>query len=126
MTGAGSQPQFDGTSFAERGKVILVTINYRLGPFGFMNLSPFGHGLASNQGLLDQIAALEWVKLNIAAFGGDPQRVTVFGESAGSMSIAALWPCQQRRGCSLVRLCKAGLLRRCLPSREVHCSCTTS
>ncbi|WP_312150563.1 MULTISPECIES: carboxylesterase/lipase family protein [Paenibacillus] len=90
VTGAGSQPQFDGTSFAERGKVILVTINYRLGPFGFLNLSPFGHGLASNQGLLDQIAALEWVKLNIAAFGGDPQRVTVFGESAGSMSIAAL------------------------------------
>lgn len=90
VTGAGSQPQFDGTSFAERGNVILVSINYRLGPFGFMHLSPFGEELSSNQGLLDQIAALKWVKENIAAFGGDPQRVTVFGESAGSMSIAAL------------------------------------
>lgn len=90
VTGAGSQPQFDGTSFAERGNVVLVTINYRLGLFGFMHLSPFGDGLSSNQGLLDQIAALEWVQHNIAAFGGDPQRVTVFGESAGSMSIAAL------------------------------------
>jgi para-nitrobenzyl esterase len=90
VTGAGSQPQFDGTSFAERGNVVLVSINYRLGPFGFMHLSSLGVGFASNQGLLDQIAALEWIKHNIAAFGGDPERVTVFGESAGSMSIAAL------------------------------------
>lgn len=90
VTGAGSQPQFDGTSFAERGNVILVTINYRLGPFGFMHLSTLGEGFDSNQGLLDQIAALKWVQDNIAAFGGDPKRVTVFGESAGSMSIAAL------------------------------------
>lgn len=90
VTGAGSQPQFDGSSFAERGNVILVTINYRLGPFGFMHLSPLGDEFASNQGLLDQIAALDWVQRNIAVFGGDPHRVTVFGESAGSMSIAAL------------------------------------
>lgn len=90
VTGAGSQPQFDGSYFAERGNVIMVTINYRLGPFGFMHLSSLVEGLASNQGLLDQIAALEWVQRNIAAFGGDPQRVTIFGESAGSMSIASL------------------------------------
>ncbi|MRN53459.1 carboxylesterase/lipase family protein [Paenibacillus monticola] len=90
ITGAGSQPLFDGTSFAARGNVIVVSINYRLGPFGFLHLSPLGDGLASNQGLLDQIAALTWVQHDIAAFGGDPKRVTVFGESAGSMSIAAL------------------------------------
>lgn len=89
-TGAGSQPMFEGTHMASKGKVIVVTVNYRLGPFGFMHLSPFGGGLASNAGLLDQIAALQWVQGNIAAFGGDPKRVTLFGESAGSMSIAAL------------------------------------
>lgn len=98
ITGAGSQPQFDGTSFAERGNVILVSINYRLGPFGFMHMSALDEGLASNQGLLDQIAALEWVQNNIAAFGGDPQRVTVFGESAGSMSIAALLAMPSAKG----------------------------
>ncbi|MEK5027247.1 carboxylesterase/lipase family protein [Paenibacillus sp. FSL M7-1046] len=90
VTGAGSQPMFEGTHMASKGKVIVVTVNYRLGPFGFMHLSPFGGGLASNAGLLDQIAALQWVQGNIAAFGGDPKRVTLFGESAGSMSIAAL------------------------------------
>lgn len=90
VTGSGSQPLFEGSSFAARGGVIVVTINYRLGPFGFLHLAPLGGGLASNVGLLDQIAALEWVRGNIAAFGGDPNRVTVFGESAGSMSIAAL------------------------------------
>lgn len=90
VTGAGSQPMFDGARMARNGRVVLVTVNYRLGPFGFLHLSPFGGDLASNAGLLDQIAALEWVQGNIAAFGGNPQRVTVFGESAGSMSIAAL------------------------------------
>ncbi|UQZ37345.1 para-nitrobenzyl esterase [Paenibacillus sp. PK3_47] len=90
ITGAGSQPMFDGAEMAKKGKVIVVTVNYRLGPFGFLHLSPLGRDLASNAGLLDQIAALKWVQGNIAAFGGDPGRVTVFGESAGSMSIAAL------------------------------------
>ncbi|OKP84379.1 carboxylesterase/lipase family protein [Paenibacillus sp. P32E] len=90
VTGAGSQPMFDGTRMARNGKVVLVTINYRLGPFGFVHMSPFSSEFASNAGLLDQIAALKWVQGNISAFGGDPQRVTVFGESAGSMSIAAL------------------------------------
>lgn len=89
LTGAGSQPMFDGARMAVAGKVIVVTVNYRLGPFGFLHLSPFGE-YESNLGLLDQIAALQWVQDNIAGFGGDPARVTVFGESAGSMSIAAL------------------------------------
>ncbi|NQX44884.1 carboxylesterase/lipase family protein [Paenibacillus tritici] len=98
VTGAGSQPMFDGTRMAASGRVVLVTVNYRLGPLGFMHLSPLGAGLGSNLGLLDQIAALEWVQQNIAAFGGDPGRVTVFGESAGSMSIAALLAMPAARG----------------------------
>lgn len=88
--GSGSLPLYDGSRFARRGGVIVVTLNYRLGVFGFLHLAPFGQGFASNAGLLDQAAALRWVRENIAAFGGDPSQITVFGESAGSMSIAAL------------------------------------
>ncbi|WP_438434612.1 carboxylesterase/lipase family protein [Gorillibacterium sp. sgz500922] len=90
VSGAGSLPLYDGTSFVRSGEVVVVTVNYRLGAFGFLHLAPFGGGLGSNVGMLDQVAALEWVRDNIAAFGGDPERVTVFGESAGAMSIAAL------------------------------------
>jgi para-nitrobenzyl esterase len=74
--------------------VVLVTINYRLGPFGYLAHPALSressHGSSGNYGLLDQIAALEWVSRNIAAFGGDPGRVTIFGESAGSWSVCAL------------------------------------
>lgn len=90
VTGAGSIPLYDGTSLAVNGDMIVITINYRLGPFGFLNLSSYGDDYHANVGLLDQIAALEWIKNNIEAFGGDPERVTVFGESAGAMSIASL------------------------------------
>ena len=88
--GAGSLPFYDGTAFAERG-VVLVSINYRLGPLGY-----FAHPALSaesgpgaplgNYGAMDQEAALKWVQANIAAFGGDPANVTVFGESAGGSS----------------------------------------
>lgn len=90
VTGSGSLPSYNGAPFVLRGDVIVVTINYRLGPLGFLHLAPYSEAYSSNTGLLDQVAALEWVRDNIAAFGGDPERVTVFGESAGSMSIAAL------------------------------------
>ena len=85
VNGSGAVPTYDGTSFARDG-VVLVTINYRLGAEGFMSLP----GAPDNRGLRDQIAALEWVRDNIAAFGGDPGRVTVAGESAGGMSVGAL------------------------------------
>ncbi|WP_025692898.1 carboxylesterase family protein, partial [Paenibacillus zanthoxyli] len=98
LTGAGSQPLFDGAALALSGNVVVVSVNYRLGPFGFLHLAPLGNGNSSNAGLLDQIAALEWIRGNIAGFGGDPQRVTVFGESAGSMSIAALLAMPAARG----------------------------
>lgn len=83
--GTGAVTWYDGTRFARDG-VVCVTINYRVGAEGFLYL---GAGDA-NRGLLDQIAALEWVQENIAAFGGDPRNVTVFGQSAGSMSIGSL------------------------------------
>lgn len=93
LNGSGSSGIYDGTSFVEAGDVVVVTFNYRLGVLGFLHLAEMGretYGLSGNCGLLDQIAALKWVKENIAAFGGDPDRVTVFGESAGAMSIGAM------------------------------------
>lgn len=93
VNGAGSTPIYDGTKFAQHGDVVVVTVNYRLGAFGFLHLDEiFGDELAGsgNAGLLDQVAALEWVRDNIAAFGGNPDDVTVFGESAGGMSIGSL------------------------------------
>jgi len=91
--GSGSTPWYDGRGFARRGDVVVVTLNYRLGVLGFLDLSEVGgEALArsGNIGLLDQVAALAWVRDNVAAFGGDPGNVTVFGESAGAMSIGAL------------------------------------
>jgi len=91
--GSGSTPTYDGESLAGKGAVI-VTINYRLGIFGFYahpDLSKESlHHVSGNYALLDQIAALQWVKRNIAAFGGDPGRVTIFGESAGSWAVNLL------------------------------------
>lgn len=83
--GTGASPWYDGSRFARDG-VVSVTINYRVGAEGFLYL---GEGNA-NRGLLDQIAALQWVQENIAAFGGDPGNVTIFGESAGAMSVGTL------------------------------------
>ncbi|MBT2545319.1 carboxylesterase family protein, partial [Streptomyces sp. ISL-44] len=83
--GSSAVPVYDGSAFARDG-VVLVSLNYRLGVLGY-GLFP---DAPANRGLLDQIAALEWVRDNIGAFGGDPARVTVFGESAGAISIGAL------------------------------------
>ncbi len=91
--GAGSLPTYDGTRLAADG-VVCVTLNYRLGAEGFL-LLPDG---TANLGLLDQIAALEWVRDNIAGFGGDPDNVTVFGQSAGAISITALMTMPRARG----------------------------
>ncbi|NJP97025.1 carboxylesterase/lipase family protein [Nonomuraea sp. FMUSA5-5] len=77
---------YDGAILAREGNAVVVTLNYRVGMEGFAHLD----GAPANRGLLDQVAALEWVRDNVAAFGGDPERVTVFGESAGAGSIIAL------------------------------------
>jgi len=91
--GSGSDPMYDSDKLPKRGNIVLVTINYRLGMLGFLRLKDVTSGkipATGNEGFLDQVAALKWVKENIAAFGGDPENITVFGESAGSMSIACL------------------------------------
>ncbi|KUJ65309.1 carboxylesterase [Streptomyces albus subsp. albus] len=91
--GSGSTPAYDGSAFARDG-VVCVTLDYRLGTDGFLRLP----GVPDNRGLLDQLAALRWVRDNIASFGGDPDRVTVFGESAGAMSIGLLLSLDGARG----------------------------
>ncbi|MHB9296596.1 hypothetical protein PilKf_02369 [Pillotina sp. SPG140] len=89
--GSGNETTFDGTSFAKNG-VVTVTINYRLGTLGFFASQETykQYGTTGNWGLLDQIKALEWIRDNIANFGGDPSQVTIGGESAGSWSVSAL------------------------------------
>ena len=92
-SGQGSSAIFDGTMLANHG-VVVVSINYRLGVFGFL-AHPWlsdesGRDSAGNYGLLDKIAALQWVRKNIASFGGDPDNVTIFGQSAGSQSVCSL------------------------------------
>lgn len=88
--GSGSQPLYDGTTLAGTGDIVVVTINYRLGVLGFADFSSYGPRFHTNIALRDVIAALRWVRANIAAFGGDPQRITVFGESAGAGIITSL------------------------------------
>lgn len=93
VAGDGSEPRYDGASMAKKG-IVVVTVNYRLNIFGFFahpELSKESPYKASgNYGLLDQVAALQWVQKNVANFGGDPKRVTIAGESAGSIAVSAL------------------------------------
>src|ERR1035437_6826848 len=98
--GASSEPRHNGDFLPLKG-VVLVTINYRLGVFGFLATADLAHeanGAAGNYGLLDMVAALQWVKANIGNFGGDPDNVTIFGESAGSFAVSTLMASPAARG----------------------------
>jgi len=99
--GAGSIPLYDGDALARKGAVI-VTMNYRLGPYGFFAhpalTADSPHRASGNYGLADMVASLNWVRSNIAAFGGDPGNVTVFGQSAGAMAIGSLTTSPEAKG----------------------------
>jgi para-nitrobenzyl esterase len=99
--GSASMPLYWGDRLAQQG-VIVVTIAYRLGPLGFLAhpdlTAESAHKSSGNYGLLDQIAALEWIRRNIAAFGGDPQRVTIAGQSSGAMSVSMLMASPRAKG----------------------------
>ena len=92
--GSAGVPLYDGARLAREGDVVVVTLNYRIGALGFLALGPG----RTNLGLRDQVAALAWVRRHAAAFGGDPERVTVFGESAGAGSLCALLAMPRARG----------------------------
>src|SRR5262245_2609330 len=99
VMGTGATFLYHGARLARRGDVVVVTINYRLGALGFLNHPELrARGLDANLGLRDQVRALEWVRENIAAFGGDPGNVTIFGESAGGMSVGTLLAAPSARG----------------------------
>lgn len=112
--GAGSQPNYDGTSLATNRDVVVVTINMRLGALGFLRLNEVTSGQipsTGNEGRMDEIAALTWVQQNIASFGGDPDNVTIFGQSAGSIEV----------GCLLAAVPAKGLFQRAvLHSTATH------
>ena len=99
--GSGSEPRYDGEALAKKG-VVAITYNYRLGPFGWLAHPELtresGHNASGNQGLADAIAALQWVQKNVAAFGGDPRRVTIFGESAGGIIVGGLVASPEAKG----------------------------
>lgn len=91
-TGQGAIPWYDGAQFVRNGNIVVVSINYRMGALGFADLSRFGgeYETSGANGILDQLFALEWVKDNIRSFGGDPESVTIAGESAGAFSVCSL------------------------------------
>ncbi|MFI4950298.1 MAG: carboxylesterase/lipase family protein [Caulobacterales bacterium] len=94
-------PAYDGERLARRGDLVFVSVNHRLGPFGFLDLSQLGgerYGLSGNVGQLDLVLALEWVRDNIAAFGGDPGNVTIFGQSGGGAKVSTLMAMPSAKG----------------------------
>jgi carboxylesterase type B len=111
MFEAGSGASYNGSHFARDG-IVCVTINYRVGAEGFVYL-PDGH---ANLGLLDQIAALEWVRENIAAFGGDPGNVTIFGQSAGAMSVGTLLSMPRAEGLFRRAIAQSGGAHQVIPA----------
>jgi para-nitrobenzyl esterase len=121
MLGASSLPSYDAARLASEGDVVVVAINYRLGALGFMSLAAHGGrewGASANCGLLDQIAALRWVREHIGAYGGDPATVTVFGESAGGGSILHLLAAPASRGCFDRAIVQSGSTGRTLTAEQ--------
>ena len=127
VMGAGSALAYDGMRLARRGDVVVVTLNYRLGALGFLALGSVAPraGFDENLGLRDQIAALEWVQANIAAFGGDPANVTVFGESAGAMSVGTLLGVPRARGLFARAIAQSGAADHCSSRAEAERVATT-
>ncbi|MCW9707610.1 carboxylesterase/lipase family protein [Fodinibius salsisoli] len=120
MAGDGSEPRYDGASMARNHGIVTVTVNYRLGIFGFMahpeltEESP--ENASGNYGLLDQAKALQWVKDNIVAFGGDPNDITIAGESAGSISVSAQMASPLSRGLIAGAIGESGSILGALPA----------
>lgn len=112
ISGGSADPLYDGANFAADRDVVIVTLNYRISLFGSLCLTaiPGGEGYveAGYLNILDQICALEWIKENIAAFGGDPNNITLFGESAGSASAALLAVCPRAKGLFQRAICESG------------------
>jgi para-nitrobenzyl esterase len=122
QNGDGSEPRYDGASMARKG-MVTVTLNYRTNVFGFFShpelTKESPHHASGNYGLLDQVAALRWVQRNIATFGGDPKRVTIAGESAGSISVSALMASALSRDLIAGAIGESGAMLSSLPPRPL-------
>ena len=122
QNGDGSEPRYDGESTARKG-IVAVSVNYRTNVFGFFSHAELTkespQHASGNYGLLDQVAALRWVQKNIAAFGGDPKRVTIAGESAGSLSVSALMASPLSRDLMAGAIGESGALISTLPPRAL-------
>ena len=117
LAGDGSELRYDGAALARDG-IVTVTLNHRLGAFGFLAhpLLRDAQGASGNYGLMDLVAALRWVQANIAAFGGDPRRVTIAGESAGSIAVSALMAAPSARGLFVGAIGESGSILGTLPA----------
>jgi para-nitrobenzyl esterase len=123
VMGSGSDPMYDSDKILTRGNIVLVTINYRLGMLGFLRLKDVTGGkipATGNEGLLDQVLALKWVKDNITAFGGDPKNITIFGESAGSISAACLMVTPKAKGLFQKCIMESGVGSVSVPKEEAN------
>jgi len=123
IMGSSSDAMYDSDKLIKRGNIVLVSINYRLGMLGFLRLKDVTGGkipATGNEGLLDQVMAIKWVKENIAAFGGDPDNITVFGESAGSMSIACLMVMPEAKGLFRKAILESGAGNVAVPKEEAN------
>lgn len=123
QNGDGSEPRYDGANMASKG-IVAVSVNYRTNIFGFFShpelTKESPHHASGNYGLLDQVAALQWVQKNIAAFGGDPKRVTIAGESAGSISVSALMASPLSKNLMAGAIGESGALISTLPPRALE------
>ena len=118
--GSGQElPSYDGSSLAASEDVVVVTVNHRLNVLGFLDLSAFGEKYASsgNAGMLDIVAALKWVRNNIAAFGGDPSNVTIFGQSGGGGKVTTLLAMPSAKGLFHKAIVQSGSMLRTMESR---------
>lgn len=123
-TGSNRQLMYDGGPLARRGDVVVVTLNYRLGVLGWLNPGSGAGGFAPNVGLQDQVAGLRWVRENIASFGGDPGNVTIFGESAGGMSVTTLLATPSARGLFHKAIAQSGAAQATLsPAQAAEAAC---
>lgn len=127
VTGSGSQSLYDGKNIATKGDMVVITLNYRLGALGYLYLNDLLPDLdvSPNNGLLDQIEALKWIKENIIHFGGNPQDVTLAGESAGAMSIATLLACPMASGLFHKVILQSGAADQALTRAEANEITTT-
>ncbi len=121
--GAGSEAWYDGANLSSRGDTVIITINHRLNVFGYLDLEKIGgkdFAGSGNAGLMDVQLALEWVRDNIAAFGGDPRNVTIFGESGGGSKVATMMGVPSAKGLFQKAIIESGPSRTATPAAEAE------